>query len=123
MEAIVGQLQYVLASFAWGVALMFFYDFILVFRYMKKHGRFGVFIEDWIFWAVAAILVFRMIFALNNGVLRSFFVFAFLLGMVGYRRVVKERLQKGVVTVCHWIVRPYVWVCGKIRMIRKKTLK
>lgn len=115
MEAIVGQVQYVLASFAWGVTLMFFYDFILAFRHMKKHGKFAVFIEDWIFWAVAAILVFRMIFALNNGVLRSFFVFAFLLGMVGYRKIVKEWLQKGIVLVCSWVVRPYVWICGKIR--------
>lgn len=123
MEMIVGQLKYVLASFAWGIFLMFLYDFILVFRHIKKHGRFAVFIEDWLFWAVAALLVFRMIFALNNGVLRNFFVFAFLAGMAVYRKIVKEYLQKGIVMVCHWITRPYVWIAGKIREVRKKTLK
>lgn len=37
-----------------------------------------------------------MIFALNNGILRSFFIIAFLLGMAGYRKLVKNVVQRGI---------------------------
>ena len=123
MEMITGQLQYVFASFLCGVFLMFVYDFVLVFRHIKKHGKISLLIEDWLFWAIAAIFVFQMIFALNNGILRSFFVMAFLFGMLLYRKVVEKRLQNGILSMLHLIIRPYVWIIGKIRKKRKKSLK
>lgn len=123
MELITGQLHYVIASFLCGVFLMFFYDFVLVFRQLKKHGKISLFIEDWLFWSMAAIFVFQMIFALNNGVLRNFFVIAFLLGMLLYRKTVKERLQRAILSMIHFIIRPYVWILKKIQKNRKKSLK
>lgn len=123
MELIVGQSRYVLASFMWGVFLMFLYDFILVHRSRKKVGRIRMLIEDWIFWGLSAVFVFQMIFALNNGILRSFFVVAFLLGMIGYRKLVKNVVQKVIKAIISFICRPYVWICGKIRNLRKKSLK
>lgn len=123
MEMIQGQLWYVGASFLWGVVLMFFYDFILVLRARFTHGRVLVLVEDWLFWAVASLLVFQMIFALNNGVIRSFFVVAFILGMFLYRKVAKCRVQKVISALFSFIFRPYVWILKKIRRIYKKSLK
>ena len=82
-----------------------------------------MFLEDWIFWGIAAIFVFQMIFALNNGILRSFFVVAFLLGMIGYRKLVKNAVQKAIKAIIAFVCRPYVWICGKMRKLRKKNLK
>ena len=123
MEMIQGQLWYVGASFLWGVVLMFFYDFLLAARQRFHHGKVWILVEDWLFWAVAALLVFQMIFALNNGIIRSFFVIAFVCGMYGYRKLAKKHVQKGILGFFGVIFRPYVWILKKIHKIRKKTLK
>lgn len=123
MELIVGQLKYVFASFFLGIFLMFLYDFLLAHRDIKKIGKILLFIEDWIFWGISAIFVFQMIFQLNNGILRSFFVIAFLLGMTGYRKVVGNTVQKAIKTVVTFVSRPYVWLKRKIKKIQKKFLK
>ena len=123
MELIVGQSRYVLASFVWGAFLMFLYDFILVHRSRKKAGKIRMFIGDWIFWGISAVFVFQMIFELNNGILRSFFVVAFLLGMIGYRKLVKNVVQKVIKAIISFVCRPYVWIRRKIRNLRKKSLK
>lgn len=123
MEMIEGQLWYVGASFLWGVVLMFFYDFILVLRVRFRHGKVLVLMEDWIFWAVASLLVFQMIFLLNNGIIRSFFVIAFVLGMFVYRKIVKNYVQRAIIAIFSFIFRPYVWILKKIHKIYKKSLK
>lgn len=123
MEQIIGQSRYVLASFAWGILLMLLYDFILVHRSYKKVGKIRLFIEDWFFWGIASVFVFQMIFELNNGILRSFFVIAFLLGMAGYRKVAKNVVQKAIKAVLEFVFRPCVWILKKIKQIRKKILK
>ena len=123
MEMIVGQLRYFGASFLWGVVLMFGYDFILVFRRKVRHGRVGRAVEDWLFWAVAALLVFQMIFTLNYGVIRSFFVASFIAGMVLYRKVVKDRFVRGAIACIDFVFRPYVWISGKIRNLWEKRRK
>lgn len=123
MELIIGQSRYVLASFFWGAFLMLLYDFILVFRSRKKVGKVRLLVEDWTFWGIASIFVFQMVFELNNGILRSFFVIAFLLGMVGYRKLVKDFVQRVIQAVITFIFRPYVWISKKLGKIRKKSLK
>ena len=123
MEMILGQLKYFGASFLWGVILMFGYDFILIFRRKVRHGAFWRTVEDWLFWAVAALLVFQMIFALNNGIIRSFFVASFAGGMFLYRKLMKEHFVSAVVAVLDFIFRPYVWISRKIRKICEKKRK
>lgn len=123
MEMIQGQLWYVGASFLWGVVLMFVYDFILAFRSGFVHGKVLVMLEDWLFWTIASLFVFQMIFALNNGIIRSFFVLAFILGMFVYRKIVKSHVQRGILAIFSFIFRPYVWILNKIRKKHKKSLK
>ncbi|MCH5252830.1 MAG: spore cortex biosynthesis protein YabQ [Lachnospiraceae bacterium] len=103
--------------------MMFFYDFLEVFRRKVKHAKAVRWLEDWLFWAVAAILVFQMIFALNNGILRSFFVVSFVVGMVGYKKMAKGHVIDAVCAIITWIFRPYVWILKKIKKKNKKTLK
>lgn len=123
MEMIWGQLAYFGASFLWGVVLMFFYDFLEVFRHKVKHGKAARFIEDWLFWLIAAILVFQMIFALNNGIIRNFFILSFFVGMILYRKIVKDRVVRLILFIIHTIFRPYVWIQEKIRKKQKEKEK
>lgn len=123
MEMIIGQLRYFGASFIWGAALMFLYDFLEVFRCKVRHGRLWLLIEDWLFWLVAAIFVFQMIFTLNYGIIRSFFILSFIGGMGLYRVLVKRRLICGILSLIAFVLRPYVWIRGKIRKKKEKTEK
>lgn len=123
MEMIWGQLAYFGASFLWGAALMFVYDFVEVFRRKVKHGKVARLIEDWLFWLIASILVFQMIFALNNGIIRSFFILSFFAGMLLYRKLVKDRVVRFVLYVIYTIFRPYVWILKKIHKKQKEKAK
>ena len=123
MEMIQGQLMYVAASFVEGVFLMFLYDIIRAFRMKVKHGRVWILIEDWLFWLLAAFFVFPMIFTLNHGLIRSFFVIALTLGVFLYRTLVKTHVQRVIYEFFRLIFRPYVWIFKKIKGIRKKHLK
>lgn len=87
MAFIGGQLIYAIASFLYGFLLMAVYEIIRFLRKRLKHKKWVCFLEDWMFWLVAAILVFQMIFALNNGIMRSFFILDFILGMMLWRKI------------------------------------
>lgn len=123
MEMIWGQLAYFGASFLWGAVLMFVYDFVEVFRRRVKHGKAARLIEDWLFWLIAAVFVFQMIFALNNGIIRNFFILSFFLGMFLYRKIVKDRVVRFILFIFHTIFRPYVWILEKIRKKQSKKRK
>lgn len=123
MERIIGQLHYFAASFLWGVLLMFIYDFILAFRYKVRHGWLAKLTEDLLFWAVAAIFVFQMIFTLNFGILRNFFVISFIGGMFLYRKFVGKYVVRAIIAFFHTIFRPFVWSGKKISKILGKHIK
>lgn len=123
MERIIGQLQYFAASFLWGVLLMFIYDFILAFRYKVRHRWPARLAEDLLFWAVAAIFVFQMIFALNYGILRSFFVISFAIGMFLYRMLVRKHVVRAIIVFFHTVFRPFVWFFKKISKFLGKCTK
>ncbi len=123
MEMIIRQTQYFCAAFFWGCILMWVYDLLRVFRLKVKHGWVWNFLEDWTFWGLSAILVFQMIFSLNYGIMRVFFVVSFVLGMLGYRKCVKDRFVRLVSGIFTLFFRPYVWIWQKITKKRKKGLK
>ncbi len=123
MDMIVNQIQFFVASFVYGFGLMFIYDFIGAFRLKVRHNTFAKWIEDWLFWFIAAVIVFQMIFAINYGIIRSFFVLAFLSGMGLYRILWKNYVQKGILAVFTMLFRPYVWILKKLRKNGKKDLK
>lgn len=123
MEKIIRQAWYFGAAFLWGCVLMFFYDFLLIFRCKVRHGRFLTLVEDWFFWGISAILVFQMIFFLNYGIMRSFFVVSFTVGMAVYKKVVKDRFVRLVLAGIRLVLRPFVWFYKKISGKRKKSLK
>lgn len=123
MEMILGQLRYFGASLLWGIALMFLYDLLEVFRCKIRHGRLWLLLEDWLFWLVAAVFVFQMIFALNYGIIRNFFVLSLIGGMALYRAIVKRRVICGILSIISFVMRPYVWIAGKIRKKHGKSKK
>ena len=123
MEMIIGQLRYFLFSLLYGILLMVCYDFFGVFRHFVRHGKIAIWVEDWLFWCVAAVIVFQMIFALNYGMIRFFFVGSLILGMWLYRKLVGQHPIRWICAVFGWLFRPYVWIKKKITKKMAKNSK
>ncbi len=124
MEMIISQLRYFFASLLYGILLMVCYDFLKIFRRCVRHGKILLWIEDWLFWCVAAFVVFQMVFALNYGMIRFFFVVSLIFGMWLYRKLVGEHLVSGICAIFAPVHRMYVWIkqkCGKKTAKSKKS--
>lgn len=81
---IVGELEFFVRSFVWGVGITILYDGLRLFRRVIRHGTLAVSIEDLLYWMVYAGLLFRMIYLENDGMIRGFALLAVLLGMILY---------------------------------------
>lgn len=123
MEMLIGQLRYAAASFLYGAALMLVYDLIRILRSFVKHNLVAKWAEDWGFWVAASVVVFRMIFALNFGIMRTFFVLAFFFGMWIYRRLAGDRPVKAGRKFFHILFLPITKIRQKVGKTNKKSLK
>ena len=72
MAKVLGQLWYGIAGFCAGILVRFFYD--VIHGLWRKRTRTACFIRDWCFWLAAGVFVFDVIFRMNQGILRSFFL-------------------------------------------------
>ena len=91
-DLIASQLAYLLGSFIYGFAIFAVYDILRTLRVFVKHLSLFVWIEDCLFWLVAAVIVFDMVYERNNGILRAFSLITLFLGMLLYRIVVGDRI-------------------------------
>lgn len=78
---IILEAEYFLSSFFWGIALLFLYDCIRIFRRIKHHIWIAIATEDCLFWGVAGIFVFHMVYERNYGIIRAFAAGAMGIGM------------------------------------------
>lgn len=115
MEEIKNQLVFLLGSFLSGLAVMFAYEAVNIFRGLFRPGIVGKLIMDVLFFIVSGVCVFQMIFLCNNGTIRSFFLFAFGAGAILYRKTfgtkISELCVRGIRKILGWIFRPvlYIW--------------
>lgn len=119
MELIKSQGLYFLASIIWGLIILFLYDWLRIFRKLIPHSIFFFAIEDLIFWLIGSLFVFQMIFERNNGILRLFFIFAFLAGMYTYYLLVRDHFVNITVKFITLLFSPIAYFIKKIRKILK----
>ncbi len=79
---IVGELEFFAKAFVWGIFITLVYDGLRLFRQMVHHGNVWVALEDLLYWVVYALLLFRMMYLENDGMIRGFALLAVLLGML-----------------------------------------
>ena len=138
--AITIELQFFLLSILWGGLLLLAYDALRIFRRLIKHGAFFIAIEDLIFWLVASLFIFIMIFHKNNGIIRGFSIIGMLLGIILYHFSISEWLVMCFTKLIQTLFSPFkaaikqiirlarfLWTFGKKRIIsllfRLKKLK
>lgn len=83
-KMIISEAHFYISSFLWGMALVAMYDVFRILRRIIPHRYFLIGLEDFIYWIVAACLVFRMIFQYNNGTIRIPGMIILFLGMFLY---------------------------------------
>ena len=73
-----------LHAMAFGVALIFCYDLLRIFRRGVPHGTVWIAVEDMFFWLISAFVLFQLMYEKNDGKLRWFVIMGVLLGMILY---------------------------------------
>lgn len=106
------ELVFLLISFALGEGLVMLYDVFRIFRKIVPHGVIWISVEDVLYWIVAALLIFGMIFQENDGLIRGFAIGGILLGMLFFNHFVSP-----------FIIRSISGILKKILEILKKGLK
>jgi spore cortex biosynthesis protein YabQ len=124
--AITIELQFFLLSILWGGLLLLAYDVLRIFRRLIKHGIILVAIEDLIFWLLASLFIFTMIFQKNNGIIRGFSIIGMLLGIILYHFSISEWLVNSITKLIQTLLSPikaaikqiirffrFLWTLGK----------
>ena len=106
------ELVFLLISFALGEGLVMLYDVFRIFRKVVPHGVIWISVEDVLYWIVAALLIFGMIFQENDGLIRGFAIGGILLGMLFFNHFVSP-----------FLIRSISGILKKILEILNKGLK
>ena len=82
--------DFFLSSFILGILLMCFYDLIRMFRRIIAHKKLFMAAEDIIYWSIAGIIVFLLIFEKNSGILRVYEGLSLVTGMLLHINIVGD---------------------------------
>ena len=83
-QNIIPELYFFAASLTVGFALAFLYDLFRIFRRLVRHSLFFVSVEDFLFWFIAGIVGFYMIYVYNDGIIRLYAIVGILLAAMLY---------------------------------------
>lgn len=128
------EIFFFLVCAATGVLLMFGYDLLRALRRVWTHGNLLLAIEDFLYWSLAGILVFGVIFLKNSGRVRGFSLCAIALGMGLYHISASRLILRGVSgmlrilltilsKIAGIVLRPLKYLTKKVCKKPKKALK
>lgn len=106
-QAISVELQFFLISVLWGAILLLVYDGLRILRRVIKHDSFFIAVEDLIFWVLASLFIFAMMYKENNGIIRGFSVMGMAIGMVIYHYIISEFFVTMITKLIHMLLRPF----------------
>lgn len=110
------------------------YDLLRIFRRVVPHGVCAVALEDVLYWAGTALLVFQLLYRENDGAVRGYALFAVAVGMLFYHQTVSGWLVEHIAGILNWcfgiLLKPFriIWkkvvqVCRMAVRFYKKKLK
>lgn len=92
-----------------GVGLVFVYDFFRIFRRIVVHGTIWIGIEDISYWFFCTVVVFLLLYQMNDGMIRAFAFLGIALGGILYT-----------ILFSRFIVKACVWFLGSMLNILKR---
>ncbi|MHB8131733.1 MAG: spore cortex biosynthesis protein YabQ [Mobilitalea sp.] len=114
-HAITIELQFFLISILWGGILLLVYDGLRIVRRLIKHDSFFLAVEDLIFWVLASVFIFAMMYRENNGIIRGFSVMGMAIGMVLYHYIFSEILVNIITKFIRTLIRPFTMAYNKTK--------
>lgn len=144
-KVILIELRFFCTSVLWGSLLLVIYDILRILRRIIIHNSFFVAFEDLIYWVISSLLIFRMLYQQNDGIIRGFAIMAMVLGMILYHATLSDWLVDTISAIIHkviafvkkiigiilfpvkWIIhrinRIFIWLLGKIKKFTYFLLK
>lgn len=133
-DVINSEILFFLISVSAGVLILFGYDLLRAFRRVFAHGYLWLAIEDFLYWSIAGIVAFGVIFVNNSGMLRGFSMIAMLIGMMIYHKSISRyiigaisgilKLIAGIIgAIFNVLTLPLRFISKKMRNKTTKMLK
>ncbi|HKL80395.1 MAG TPA: spore cortex biosynthesis protein YabQ [Mobilitalea sp.] len=119
-EAITVELHFFLTSILWGAIILLVYDILRILRRLIPHNSFFQAFEDMIFWVLASVFIFAMIYTMNNGTIRGFSVIGMGIGMVLYHYVLSDYIVLWSTKLLRLLLTPVTFFIGQIKTALKK---
>ncbi|HKL98954.1 MAG TPA: spore cortex biosynthesis protein YabQ [Mobilitalea sp.] len=119
-EAITVELHFFLTSILWGAIILLVYDILRILRRLIPHNSFFQAFEDLIFWVLASVFIFAMIYTMNNGTIRGFSVIGMGIGMTLYHYVLSEYIVLWTTKLLRLLFKPITFFIGLIKTTLKK---
>lgn len=111
-----------LTSMFCGMFLCGIYDCIRVFRRIViHHTQIWIFVEDILFWLYGAMVIFKVAYLMNDGIIRGFSLMGFVLGALIYHMATYGWLVKNVVKLLLFLFRPLKMLREYIRITVHKA--
>jgi spore cortex biosynthesis protein YabQ len=132
-KVIILELGFFINSILWGGVIRIIYDCLCIFRNVIKHKAFFIALEDILYWVVCSILIFKMMYQQNNGIIRGFSIVGMLIGMLLYHVALSElvvhfiskllsKIKYVIGRTLSLIFRPFTFLLGIISKITGKIL-
>lgn len=102
-------------SFLCGFGLIFTYDLFRILRRLIPHHTIVIAVQDFVYWVVAGVFLFSMMYRYNNGIIRLFSILGILLGMIFYQYVLSDIWIRLVTRFIKFLFAPAVFIMKKIR--------
>lgn len=103
-------MRILLVGFVLGAFLAYSYDWLRIFRRLKRHNHFAVFVEDLFYWFQTGILIFGILQLECHGILRYYMVLMSILGILVYYKLIGNFavpsvvyiIRKSLGLICVW---------------------
>ena len=105
--------------FLTGIAITVVYDLLRIFRRVIPHAYIFVAFEDIAFWMFVSVVLFLLLYHMNNGTLRWFAVFGLFVGMAFYKKIFGDFLVNFMSTILGRILHVVVDVVSPLLKLVK----
>lgn len=124
---IVKELQFFGLAVLRGAGLLALYDLIRIIRRVVPHGVIAIALEDVLYWAGTALLVFQLLYRENDGAVRGYALFAVAAGMLIYHRTVSGWLVEHIAGILNWclgiVLKPLSVIWRKVVQVFRVTVR
>lgn len=110
-----------------GAGLLALYDLIRIIRRVVPHGVIAIALEDVLYWAGTALLVFQLLYRENDGAVRGYALFAVAAGMLIYHRTVSGWLVEHIAGILNWclgiVLKPLSVIWKKVVQVFRVAVR